>query len=182
MAHFDDIYEIAADNYGLVTYAEAKEAGITGGELDRWTSSGRLVRKGRGVYQLARREPTPYDLYAEATALVGPDSVIWGDSVLAMLELAYENPPVVYVSSPRRVRKTLPSWVKLTYGTVANRQIYEGIHCQALPEAIRVCKGHVLPERLLSAIHEAAVRGLITNAEAKMLKEDVHERSQETQQ
>ena len=25
MTHFDDIYEIAADNYGLVTFAEAKE-------------------------------------------------------------------------------------------------------------------------------------------------------------
>ena len=25
MAHFDDIYEVAADNYGLVTFAEAKE-------------------------------------------------------------------------------------------------------------------------------------------------------------
>ena len=32
MTHFDDIYEVAADNYGLVTFAEAREAGTTGGE------------------------------------------------------------------------------------------------------------------------------------------------------
>lgn len=38
MTHFDDIYEIAADNYGLVTFAEAKDVSVTGGELDRWVT------------------------------------------------------------------------------------------------------------------------------------------------
>ena len=81
MTHFDDIYEIAADNYGLVTFAEAREAGATGGELGRWVAQGRLERRGRGTYRLVRRTPTPYDRYAEAVALVGPGSVVWGDSV-----------------------------------------------------------------------------------------------------
>ena len=70
MTHFDDIYEIAADNYGLVTFAEAREAGATGGELGRWVAQGRLERRGRGTYRLVRRTPTPYDRYAEAVALV----------------------------------------------------------------------------------------------------------------
>ena len=52
MTHFDDIYEIAADNYGLVTFAEAREAGATGGELGRWVAQGRLERRGRGTYRL----------------------------------------------------------------------------------------------------------------------------------
>jgi hypothetical protein len=29
MARFDDIYEIAADNYGLVTFSQAQDAGVT---------------------------------------------------------------------------------------------------------------------------------------------------------
>ena len=170
MAHFDDIYEIAADNYGLVTFAEAKEAGVTGGELDRWVAQGRLVRRGRGTYRLARRIPTPYDRYAEAVALVGPGSVVWGDSVLAMLDLAYENPPVVYVAPARRVRRALPDWVKLVGEPVEERTAYEGVPCQALPEAIRACRGHVLPERLADTVRDARTRGLITRTEAAELE------------
>lgn len=170
MAHFDDIYEIAADNYGLVTFAEAKGAGVTGGELDRWVAQGRLVRRGRGTYRLAKHVPTPYDRYAEAVALVGPGSVVWGDSVLAMLGLAYENPPVVYVAPARRARRALPTWVELVGGRVGERASYEGVPCQALPEAIRVCRGHVLPERLADAVRDARARGLITRAEAAGLE------------
>lgn len=170
MAHFDDIYEIAADNYGLVTFAEAKEAGITGGELDRWVAQGRLVRRGRGTYRLAKHIPTPYDRYAEAVTLVGPGSVVWGDSVLAMLDLAYENPPVIYVAPARRVRRTLPTWVKLVDERVDERTSYEGVPCQALPEAIHACRGHVLPERLADAVRDARARGFITRAEAEELE------------
>ncbi|MGI6033121.1 MAG: type IV toxin-antitoxin system AbiEi family antitoxin domain-containing protein [Coriobacteriales bacterium] len=173
MKHFDDIYEIAADNYGLVTYAEAKKAGITGGELNRWVSQGRLERRGHGVYRLTRRTPEPYDRYAEAVCLVGQDAVVWGDSVLAMLGLAYENPPVVYVAPARRVRRKLPSWVKVVKEPVKKRSAYEGVPCQVLPEAILACKGHVLPERLLAAVRDAVARGFITKSEAAELEKGI---------
>lgn len=120
-----------------------------------------------------RRTPTPYDRYAEAVALVGPGSVVWGDSVLAMLDLAYENPPVVYVAFARRVRRALPAWVRLVGEHVDERTAYEGVPCQALPEAIRACRGHVLPERLADAARDARARGLITRAEAAELEEDM---------
>lgn len=173
MKHFDDIYEIAADNYGIVTFGEAKEAGITGGELNRWVSQGRLEHRGHGVYRLARREPTPYDRYAEAVSLVGPGAAVWGDSVLAMLRLAYENPPVVYVAPAGRVRKKLPGWVRIVRGTVHEHAFYEGVPCQALPEAIRTCAGHVLPERLLAAVRDAETRGLITKNETAELEKEL---------
>lgn len=173
MAHFDDIYEVAADNYGLVTFAEAKDVGVTGGELDRWVTQGRLERRGRGTYRLVRHIPTPYDRYAEAVALVGPGTVVWGNSVLAMLDLAYENPPVVYVAPARRVRKVLPNWVKLVSAHVNERASYEGVPCQALPKAIRACKGHLLPERLADAVRDARARGLITRAEAAELEREM---------
>ena len=52
MTHFDDIYDIAADGYGIVTAAQAQEAS--------GCADGRLVRRGRGAYKLARWVPTPY--------------------------------------------------------------------------------------------------------------------------
>lgn len=35
MAHFDDIYDIAADGYGIITAKQAQEAGATPSELNR---------------------------------------------------------------------------------------------------------------------------------------------------
>ena len=53
MSYFDDIYEVAADNYGLVTTADAAALGIRGNELVRMADRGLLVRRGHGVIWLA---------------------------------------------------------------------------------------------------------------------------------
>ena len=58
MAHFDDIYDIAADGYGIITSAQAREAGAAPSELNRRCADGRLLRRGHGVYMLARWAPT----------------------------------------------------------------------------------------------------------------------------
>jgi predicted transcriptional regulator of viral defense system len=115
MARFDDIYEIAADNYGLVTFAEALEAGVTSVELRRFVIDGRLERLGQGVYKLTKYISTVYDQYAEAVALVGPSSYIQGESVLAMHNLALVNPLRTSVATPKRTRRNglaTPNWTK----------------------------------------------------------------------
>ena len=78
MAHFDDIYDIAADGYGIITAAQAREAGAAPSEPNRWCADGRLLRRGHGVYKLARWVPTSYDAYAEAAALVGGGAYLHG--------------------------------------------------------------------------------------------------------
>ena len=64
MTIYDDIYEIAADNYGLVTSAEAKGAGASDKELSRIAKDGRLTRIGYGVYRIKHWVPTELDPYA----------------------------------------------------------------------------------------------------------------------
>jgi hypothetical protein len=83
MAHFDDIYDISADGYGIITAAQAREAGAAPSEFNRRCADGRLLRHGHGVYKLARWVPTPYDAYAEAVALVGGGAYLHGESLLA---------------------------------------------------------------------------------------------------
>lgn len=102
MTKFDDLYEVAVDSYGLITSSEAKELGVKPVEMKRYAGTGRLERRGRGVYRLVRWVPTLYDGFAEAVALVGPDAYSHGDAVLALLELAMANPRTVAVASPRR--------------------------------------------------------------------------------
>lgn len=108
MAHFDDIYELAADNYGLITSAEAKNLGVAKSELNRWVGMGRLLKRGQGVYKLVRYVPTEYDRYAEAVALVGDGSFLFGEAVLAMHGLALANPRHISVGTTKRVRRELP--------------------------------------------------------------------------
>ena len=44
------------------------------------------------MYKLVRYVPTEYDRYAEAVALVGDGSFLFGEAVLAMHGLALANP------------------------------------------------------------------------------------------
>lgn len=61
MTIYDNIYDIAAENYGLVAPAEAKGVGASDKELSRLTSDGRLARLGRGVCCIKRHVSEPFD-------------------------------------------------------------------------------------------------------------------------
>lgn len=173
MAHFDDIYELAADNYGLITSAEAKNLGVAKSELNRWVGMGRLLKRGQGVYKLVRYVPTEYDRYAEAVALVGDGSFLFGEAVLAMHGLALANPRRISVGTTKRVRRELPEWVQPV--TVSGKTVtsYEGIPSQSLAEAILECRGMVMGERLKSAVEDAKREGLITKDEFEHLRKEL---------
>ena len=51
MTKFEYIYEIAADNHGLITSAQAREAGISNNELVQYAKRGRIAKVGHGIYQ-----------------------------------------------------------------------------------------------------------------------------------
>jgi len=174
MTQFDKIYEIAADNYGIVTFAEAREAGVTGGELSRFVDSGRLEKAGRGIYRLAKYIPTHFDQYALAVALVGSGSYIHGESVLAMHDLALVNPMKTNVAVVRRTRKSLPEWISLAVADKGEVPIvYEGIPSQSVGDAIRYCRKSVMKERLIDAIHAAVREGLISQAAGIALRKEL---------
>lgn len=174
MTHFDEIYEIAADGYGIVTTAQAREVGVTNGEMRRWCADGRLVRRGHGVYRLSRWVPTAYDTFAEAVALAGDGAYLWGDAVLSMHDLALVDPAAVTVATPRRVRRRLPDWVRLVSAPPEEKATqYEGIPSQSVAGALRSCKGAVMPQRLQEAVDVARSRGLISEDEHETLKEEL---------
>jgi predicted transcriptional regulator of viral defense system len=173
MAFYDDIYEIAADNYGLITSAQAKEMGISDKEMSRLASDGRLRRIGHGLYKIKHYAPTPDDPYAEAVALAGKDAYLWGESVIALHGLAPTNPSYIYVATPSRIRKTLPSGIRVMPRDKTKKITqYEGIPSQSIPDAILCTRGRMMTERLETAAIEARRKGLITQKEeAALLKE-----------
>jgi hypothetical protein len=173
MTKYDDIYEVAVDNYGLITSARAKELGVTNNELVQFASRGRIKRIGHGLYQLTKRTPETNDSYAIAVALAGLDAYLFGESVIAMHNLAPTNPKRIDVATPKRVRRKLPGNIRLTVGRPeSDMKVYDGIPSQSVAAAIRSCKGKLMTERLRDATRNARREGLIRKGEEEdLLKE-----------
>lgn len=173
MRHFDAICEFALDHHGLVTVADAGRLGVHRKELLRWVESGRLERRWRGVYRLVHFVPSTLALYAEAVAAVGADAMVFGESVLAMHDLALVNPPCVHIARSVRHRRKIPGWIHVVprpAGTV--EEPFDGIPCQNLPGAFRACKGIVMPDRLAQGVLDAERKGLLGLADADALKKE----------
>lgn len=173
MAKYDDLCEVAVPNYGLVTAKMINALGIRLKDVLEWVKSGRLEKRGRGVYRIVHYLPTEYDAYAEAAALVGDTAMICGESVLAMHNLALVNPAHVHVAVRRRLRRKLPDWIKTEKATAEmSEEDFNGIPCQKLAEVIRQSRGKVLAERLSTAVREAGMRGLLDIFEYDVLKKE----------
>lgn len=174
MTKFDDIYEIAADNHGLITSAQARAVGVTNNELVQYAKRGRVLRVGQGLYQLARWVPEPNDAYAWAVAMVGPEALLYGESVIAMLGLAPINPNRFFVATPRRTRRALPeSIIARWLPGIETGTYYDGIPCQSVSDAILACRGKMLPERLDDAARVAGERGLMDRRQYARLKREL---------
>lgn len=174
MTHYEVLYDIAADNYGIVTAREAKMEGISDKEMSAITSRGRIRRLGYGVYKIVDYIPVENDCYAEAVALAGEDAYLFGESVLGMLKLAPTNPARIYVGSPRRVRRTLPKHIRIIHTPKeAASADYEGIASESVADAIHSCRGHMMNDRLLAAAAEARRLGYLNHEEEDRLIKEI---------
>lgn len=174
MSKYDDIYEVAADNFGIITRDEASAMGISDKVLSRLAAEEKLTRIGHGVYRVKHHVPGPLDPYAESVAMVGPDAYLYGESVLAMFSLCPTNPAKMYVATPKRVRRKLPEGMKVIQRKDAkDTTLYEGIPSQRVEAAIRSCIGKIMSDRLQAAIQEALRQGLLKEDEADKLHSEV---------
>lgn len=173
MTKYYDIFEEAIDNYGIITSARAAELGITNKELVQYAKRGRLVRVGQGVYQLTQRQTERNDPYALGVAIAGPDAMLYGESVIAMLELAPTNLDRFYVATTKRTRRKLPKSYELVTRSDLIPTFYEGIPSQNVADAIKACIGKMMPERLIQATQKAREEGYIKSQEFNELLEEL---------
>lgn len=174
MNTYDRIYEIAADQYGLITTDEARDIGIPNIELVKLAHRGKLKRLGYGLYRLSRYIPTSFDTYAEAIKMVGSEAYLYGESVLALHELIPTNPSCIYVATSLRIRRRLPDHICIIKKNNAdNKTYYEGIPSQDAVSAIRSCIGSIMNERLINAIYTARQIGIISDSDERQLTKEL---------
>jgi len=173
------LHERALDQYGYVTTQDADELGVPAVELRKLRQRGGLEHIGQGLYRFEDIPTTPRDEFMEAVLRVGEDAVLVGDTVLALQDLGRAHPRHIRIATPRRVRRRLPPFITVEQREVprAKRTTYEGIPTMTVAEAIRDCRGLLMPERLVEAAVEAARAGLIRKTEANRLVEELEETS-----
>lgn len=114
------------------------------------------------------------DTYAWAVMSVGPDALLFGESVIAMLGLAPINPTRMFVATPRRTRRKLPDSIKVEWvRSIRPTATYNGIPCQSAHDAILACKGIIPPDRLEAAARTAHEQGLISKQQYHALRKEL---------
>jgi predicted transcriptional regulator of viral defense system len=159
-----DLWEIAAFRNGVVTVAEAKDAGVPAVEMRKLAARGALRACGQGVYTHRDVPTTPFTEPTIAVALAGDGAFLHRESVLGLLGLGQFNPPKVRVGTRRRVRRTLPEWMELENRTdVPDEDLthYEGIPATTAQRALKDMRSRMPPDRWEVMVDEALRRDMI---------------------
>lgn len=164
MGYRQDLWEIAAFRNGVVTVAEAKDAGVPAVEMRKLAARGALRACGQGVYAHRDVPTTPFTEPTIAVALAGEGAFLHRESVLGLLGLGQFNPPKVRVGTRRRVRRTLPEWMELENRTdVPDEDLthYEGIPATTVQRALKDMRSRMPPDRWEAMVDEALRRDMI---------------------
>ncbi len=172
MAKIDDIYD-AVDDFGLITSAEAADLGMSRAEMVQQERMGRLVRVARGVYRMPVWPSQPQAPYAVAVKAAGDGAFLYGESVVALLELVPTDPSKIKLASSRRCRRNLGPGVTVEKTKGVEPVCLEGIACQPLPDAIVDAATTMGSARALEAADEARVRGYITKSDEDRIREEL---------
>jgi len=173
VSYYEQIYDEAIGNNGLITTRHAAEMDIPAVELVKLCHRGKLTRLGHGVYRIDKYFPQETDVYAAAVAKAGVGAYIIGESVLGYYRLCPTHEAVVHVGTPRRVRRRLPRTIILEKRPEGEAlHLMDGVPAQTVGLAIRTARQTVEPTRLKEAIGTALEKQLIgTNEAEKLMKE-----------
>lgn len=185
-SRYDELIALAEENDGLLTAADARQAGFTGSVLARLTQRGRLERTGRGVYRIPYFPPGRFSQYREAVlwakANRGPDAVALSyATALVVYGISDANPSTIHVTVPRsaRLRRRRPKGVIVHQEDLVPSEIviHEGLPLTKISRIVTdLLKSGGRIGLVQQAISEARREGFINEPETKRLRRQLQER------
>ena len=168
MTSYEKIWDFAEDHYGIITATQAAALGVDKHALPAMAQRGTLIKIGHGVYVAKHHIPRENDVYAHSVAIAGETAYLRGSSVVSLLRLAPTNPSIVYLGASGRVRRTLPSNIRLEDMRPCECVDYEGIRCQPISDALHTAlmNGEMESDRIADAARNALDGGLLSEADA----------------
>lgn len=177
------LYELADDQIGYFTAAQARAAGLHQVRLAQLHQRGDIERVTRGVYRLTRYPISPLGQYMEAALwpqVRRPDAhgVISHESALTIYGLSDASPAKVHVTVPIgiRIRRAVPIRMALHYAdlTPTDVQQVDGVPVTTAARAIRDAHAsHLGPALIRQAIRDGRRTGHLTFDEADRLKHEL---------
>ena len=179
----EKLWEVALDQYGFVTSADAARLGIAEVELPKLASRGKLVRSSHGVYRFPEFAASPRDQFMAAVLWTrDPLAVLSHETALDVYELSDLNPNVIHVTIPQRKnpirRADLPGEYVVHYENLEPDQYgwWEQIPTVTPETAIdQSIAALVRPDMVRQAINQAKARGLIDPPTAKRQRQALKE-------
>lgn len=172
MGYRHDLWEIAAEQHGVVTISEAEDAGVPAVEVRKLAHRGALQAFGKGVYVHRDISANGLTQPAVAAALAGDGAFLQREAVLDLLGLGQFNPRRIRVATRRRVRRTLPEWIDLeARADVPDEDLthYEGIPATTVRRALKDVHDRMPPERWKVVVNQARRRELIDDRDVAEL-------------
>lgn len=173
---YDQLAAIAADQQGLVTSADAREAGIDIRRLVEMQRRGTIERVSRGVYRFPLVAPQlNLEQLTEATLWANRKGTLSHDTALDLHELCDINPARIHITIPMdyRVQKAIPRLYAVHRRDLADdeKTRYEGIPVVTPYRAILDgIEDNVRGDLLRQALDTARRRGLVRGAKLKKLR------------
>lgn len=177
------LYELADEQAGYFTAAQARAAGVHQVRLAQLHQRGDIERVTRGVYRLTRYPISPLGQYMEAALwpqVRRPDAhgVISHESALAIYGLSDASPAKVHVTLPGkfRIRRAVPRRLVIHYADLAPKDVQrvDGVPVTTAACAIRDAHAsHSGPALVRQAIHDGRRTGHLTLDEADRLEHEL---------
>jgi len=158
------LYEIAEQQAGYFTAAQAQDVGFSRPLLSYYTKTGRFSRIRHGIYRLVQFPASPYEDLFVAWLRTGPDSVISHESALVVYELSDVLPVEVHVIVPRTASRRRKG-IRLHTNRLETDEVTRraGLPVTTVARTIAdVIVSGLAQEQVEQAIREALRRGLIT--------------------
>ena len=173
---YDMALDLAADQYGYITTAQAHELGIGRDIIRKMAKRGTLERVSWGVYRMPPFPSSPYAEYMEASLWpAGVRGVVSHQSALAIRELSDVSPSKVHITVPRdfRIRRSIPAPLAVHHADLADNDvtIFEGIPATTVRRTLGDChRTHLGPSILRQAIEDAEREGYLGPEDAGELQ------------
>jgi predicted transcriptional regulator of viral defense system len=174
--NYNRLATIALDQQGLVTPADARQAGIDPHRLVDMERRGTIERAARGVYRFPLLTPNPeLGQLAEATLWADRRGTLSHDTALDLHELCDINPAQIHITIPTvyRLQKPVPKLYRIHRADLEQdeRTFYEGIQIvtpyRAIAEGVET---GVRADLLRQAIDTARRRGLVRGPQLRRLR------------
>jgi predicted transcriptional regulator of viral defense system len=176
---FNQLADLAADQYGFVSQQDARELGVQPMTLIRMSERGALERRAHGLYRLRYFPASPLDSYMEATLWPrGARGVLSHETALDLYELSDVNPSKIHLTVPQghRIRREIPALYRIHHETLADKDVafHEGIPIVTPAHAIRQSHAtHLGPALIGQAIDHGERNGRLTRKEAAQLRREI---------